>query len=401
MRARFVLMAFCAALAGCGARNVVSNAPPQMAMPRSVSPGLISPAPMASTAILPSSAMQSPVHSDSAVLGLGWTQLPGSASQIAVNPATTDGSFWALSTLPSGPDKYIWHYSGGTWTNISGLASALATKSNGLLYAVNSAGGTYAWSGSFWSAMGGGASAVAAASDNTVYVISNGPAGDKPIWHNSGGAWSQVPGMGVALAASWDPATYAGTAGMIKPNGIYILTSSGSIWYENADQTFAQIAGSATGIAPTINGGVFVMGYPGGSNGSNIYYDDLSAPGWNQFPGLAVSIGADAQHVYAVSASGGIYVSSTVVTVSPSSLSFAAVGSAYAQPFSVSENGYSGSFSITSQCSGIASFAPASQPNSFIVTPQSPGSCTMTASDQRGATATLNVLVTTTTVTGQ
>jgi hypothetical protein len=372
-----------------------------MAMPRSVSPALISPAPMASTAILPSSEMRSPIHSDSAVLGLGWTQLSGSASQIAVYPASTDGSFWALSTQPSGPDKYIWHYSGGTWTNISGLASSLAAKSQGILLAVNSGGGTYVWSGSFWTPMGGGASSVAAASDNTSYVTSNSGPGDRPIWHNSGGSWSQVPGMGVAVVASWDTGTYAGSTGTIKPNGIYILNSAGDIWYENTDRTFAQIYGSASGIAPTVSGGVFVTGYPADAGGGSIYYNDLSASGWNQFPGLAVSIGADTQHVYAVSASGGVYVSTTVITFSPPSLSFTAVGSAYAQSTTVSENGYAGAFSLTSQCSGIATVAPAAQANTFTVTPQSPGTCTMTATDQRGASATLNVQVTTTTVTGQ
>jgi len=57
--------------------------------PQSVSPGLITPAPMAHTEILPSSAMTSPVHPNIPVISLSWSQVPGSASAVADAP---DGS---------------------------------------------------------------------------------------------------------------------------------------------------------------------------------------------------------------------------------------------------------------------------------------------------------------------
>jgi len=107
-------------------------------MPQSTSPALIPAAPMAQTQIQPSSAMD--VKPFQATQQPNWTQMSGSASLIVAAPG---GSLWALSTLPAGPDKYIWHYVNGTWTNISGLASGLAVAPDGTLYAINSGGGTY------------------------------------------------------------------------------------------------------------------------------------------------------------------------------------------------------------------------------------------------------------------
>ena len=112
--------------------------------PQSVSPARIPPAPMAKTAILPSSAMRSPITTLSAIQGLNWTQIPGAASAIAASP---DGSLWALSTGPSGPDKYIWHYSNGSWTNITGLAQYITVAPNGTLYAIGAENEIYSNSG--------------------------------------------------------------------------------------------------------------------------------------------------------------------------------------------------------------------------------------------------------------
>jgi len=286
-----------------------------MKTPQSVSPALVPPAPMAKTAILPSSAMRSPIVSMSAIQGLNWTQIPGSATQIAAAP---DGSIWVLSNQPAGADKYIWHYAGGAWTNISGLAAHLAVAPDGTLYALNSGGGTYKFSSGNWTALGGGANAITAASDGSIYVLSNGGSSpDKAIWHNVNGSWTQASGSGVALAASWDAGgPYSVDSGTIRPGGLYILNSAGSIWYENADGTFARLAGSAAAIAPA-GRGVFVLGYSSNPNGNAIYYYDLDSPGWSAQGGAGVSIAADT-NLYVVGAGGGIY--STPIPVRGSSL---------------------------------------------------------------------------------
>ncbi len=240
-----------------------------------------------------------------AVQGANYTQIPGAASSAAAAP---DGSLWVLSTAPAGPDKYIWHYVSGSWTNISGLASHLSVAPNGTLYAINSGGGTYAYSGGAWTALGGGASDITVAADGSTYVLSNGnPAGsDQAIWHYTSG-WSQVAGSGVKIAASWDANSYTIPGGTIAAGGLYILNSIGSIYYENTTNSFVQLPGGASAIAPTTIGGIFVLGYPTNANGNSMYYYDLQTPGWTAQSGAGVSLSTDGAHLYVIGASGGIY----------------------------------------------------------------------------------------------
>jgi hypothetical protein len=274
-----------------------------MATPTSISPGSIRPAPMAHTAILPASLMN--VRPQSSILGLNWTQIPGAASSAFASP---DGSLWVLSNLPAGADKYIWHYFSGTWTNISGLASQLAVARNGTLYAINSGGGTYSYSGGTWTARGGGASGVTTAADGSFYVLSNGGSGpNRAIWHNVGGTWSQVPGSGVSIAGSFDTGTYTLPGGTVSPGGLYIVNSVGSIYYENTGVSFVRLPANASVLAPTTVGGVFALGYPANAGGNNIYYYNLSTPGWSAQSGAGVSISSSLGELYVISSSGGIY----------------------------------------------------------------------------------------------
>ena len=302
----FSALAFTVVLAGCsGARHMTPQTGGIMlGTPQSVSPGSIAPAPMAHTAILPASVMA--VKPQSAIQGASWTQIPGAASYAAAAP---DGSLWVLSTAPAGSDKYIWHYVSGTWTNISGMATRLSVAPDGTLYAINSGGGAYSYSGGTWTGLGGGCSDITAASDGSIYVLSNGNSAgsDQAIWHNVSGTWSQVPGAGVRIAASWDPNSYTLSNGTVSANGLYVLNSIGSIYYKNPDNSFVQLPGSASAIAPTTIGGVFVLGYPANSNGNNIYYYDLSTPGWSVQSGAGVSISTDSTHLYVIGSSGGIY----------------------------------------------------------------------------------------------
>ena len=140
---------------------------------------------MVATTILPPSAMRSAVREPlSAIGGLSWTQMTGSASQVALAP---DGSMWVLSDLPSGTDKYIWHYASGTWTNISGEASAIAVRPDGTLYAINSLGAIYAYSGGAWTGIGGTGGSIGAGGDGSIYVTSVG-SGDQSLWRYAGGS---------------------------------------------------------------------------------------------------------------------------------------------------------------------------------------------------------------------
>ncbi len=271
--------------------------------PQSVSPGSIPVAPMAPTAILPASAMN--VRPQAAIQGANWTQISGTASYAAAAP---DGSLWVLSNQPSGADKYIWHYVNGTWTNISGLASKLSVAPNGTLYAINSVGGAYSYSGGTWTSLGGGCSDITAAADGSFYVLSNGntAGSDQAVWQYTT-SWTQAPGSGIRIAASWDPNSYTIPSGTVSAGGLYIINSIGSIWYKNPNNSYVQFPASASAVAPTTIGGVFALGYPANGSGNAIYYYNLSTPGWNAQSGSGVSISTDSTHLYVIGSSGGIY----------------------------------------------------------------------------------------------
>jgi streptogramin lyase len=298
--------------AGCSSSIPHAQQSLQMGMPQSTSPGLIAPAPMAKTQIQPASLMD--VRPQSAIQGQNWTQISGSASFVAASP---DGSLWALSTAPAGADKFIFHFVNGSWTNISGLASRIAVSPDAsTLYAINSGGGAYSYSGGTWTGLGGGCSDITVSSDGTIYVLSNGGSGsDRAIWHNVSGTWSQVPGSGVRIAASWDPNnfTVSGT-GTLSANGLYVLNSAGSIYYKNPNNSYVLLPASASAVTPTSIGGVFVLGFPANSNGNNIFYNDLSAAGWNQQSGAGVNISTDSALLWAVGAGGGIFFSPIEIT---------------------------------------------------------------------------------------
>ncbi len=278
--------------------------------PQSVSPGLTKPAPMAQTEILPPSAMQSPVHPNIPVSSLSWSQVPGTASVVAAAP---DGSLWVLSDQPAGADKYIWHYASGSWTNISGLASRLTVAQDGSLWALNSGGGIWHYSGGSWSSPGGGASnSITADSSGGIDVLTNSGSGnDRAIWHyTSGSGWAQQSGSGTALAGNFDTNSHtpgSGGSGTINPGGFYILNSAGAIYYENTDKSFAQLPGSASGITPTTNGGVFVLGYPIAQGGNQVYYYDLDNPGYTSESGSGLLSISAATNLYVVSPSNAIY----------------------------------------------------------------------------------------------
>lgn len=346
------------------------------------------------------------VRPQAAIQGLNWTQISGVASFAAAAP---DGSLWVLSTAPAGSDKFIWHYVSGTWTNISGMASRITVAPNGTIYALTSAGGAYSYNGGTWTALGGGCSEITAASDGSIYVLSNGnvAGSDQAIWQHTT-TWTQMPGEGVRIAASWDSNSFTIPSGTVSANGLYVLNSAGTIYYKNPDNSFVRFStGQASAVAPTTIGGAFALGYPAGATSSAIYYFNLDTPVWNVQTGTGVSISTDSSHLYVIASSGAIFTAPVTATgrivLSPTVLNFVAAGSAYAQTFSASETNYSGTFTQSNTCnpnSGtIATISPASgtAPVTFTVTPQSAGSCTVTIGDSSGQSTSLTIGVTTST----
>lgn len=86
--------------------------------------------------------------------------------------------------------------------------------------------------------------------------------------------------------------------------------------------------------------------------------------------------------------------------LSSSALAFTATGAANAQTVTATQVDYSGAFTASgTSCSGIATISPASG-TSFTVTPVGAGTCAFTIAGASGASATLSIGVTTTTVGG-
>lgn len=230
--------------------------------------------------------------------------MPGSASQIV-----TDGlNVYVLSDQPAGPDKYIWCYCNGAWSNLGGQASQIAVA--GALYAINSLGGIYIRTNDgSWAPIAGGASAIATTPDGSVYVVSNAAGTDRAIWHYKNLQWDQMPGSGVAVVASNDAHSYALAGGPIHPYGVYVLNSAGAIYYLNADGSYARIPASASAVAPTADGGLFALAYPSSAGGSALYYFNFATQAWTSYPGLATSIAYDGRgsNLYAVASNGAIY----------------------------------------------------------------------------------------------
>lgn len=290
--------------------------------PHRFGPSSMAPPPMPRTAMLPASAMHSPANRRVDGM-LSWTQIPGTASQVA---AAADGTLWSgnnslyvLSDQPSGSaDKYIWHYyyqpasgttpAGWTWANIPGRASQIAVSPySNTLFAVNSSGGVYAYCSGNWSSLAGGARSVAVDLNGFIYVASN---NDGAIWEYPGGSWLQLAGSGTTLAGTWDPTSYVLPGSSVISSGVYILNAQGEIWHENPDQSFAYLPGAASGIAP-VTGGVLVLGNPPNSNGSPLYYYSYATNAWSSEPGAATSISSDGTDIYAIGTSGAIYETTT------------------------------------------------------------------------------------------
>ncbi len=92
--------------------------------------------------------------------------------------------------------------------------------------------------------------------------------------------------------------------------------------------------------------------------------------------------------------------SGSALTTSTSSLAFTVAGSA--QTFTANESGYSGPLTAANgspSCAGIATFSPASGTGpgvTFTVTAVAAGTCTIVVSDNHGGSASVGIIVTTT-----
>jgi len=215
---------------------------------------------------------------------------------------------WVLSDQPSGPDKYIWHYASGTWTNISGEASAIAVRPDGTLYAINSLGAIYAYSGGTWTGIGGTGGSIGAGGDGSIYVTSVG-SGDQSLWRYAAGSWSQIPGSGVTIVGSSDAGYYPIGGGTSAPDPVWVTNASGGIYVQSTGGGFGSIGGSASQVAPTSVGGLFALSFPASPSGENLYYYDLSAQSWTLEASSIAGVSAIGSQVCVVNSLAAIYCS--------------------------------------------------------------------------------------------
>jgi len=273
----------------------------QLFTPRSVSPGSIK-AP-AMTLVRANYAMPGSGRSArSTIRDPRWMLLTGGATQVTT---AGDGSFWVLS--PDGPnanDKYIYHFLNGTWTEIPGAATRIAAGFGGRLWAVNSLGGIYLYDGA-WLTIAGGAKDIAVGFGG-IFVLSNVP-GDAAIWellNERSSLWRQLPGSGTTIAADLDSKSH----GRLSPGPFYLTNSFGEIYkaerqYFDSPLDYAKIVATASRVAPTSNGGLFLLGFPVTSHERPITYYDLDIGTGTQLPGgaAAIDIAADSSTLYAIS----------------------------------------------------------------------------------------------------
>ena len=316
-----VLLFTATVLNGCaGGGSSVKTAIPQATQqtPKSVSPGSV-PAPPMSKAVAPASLMNGR-RPKSNKQPLGFTQIDGAATVVAASP---DGTLWALSTIgPSGgTDKYIFHYVGGTWTNVPGAAIRIAVGPDNTAYVVNSAGGIYQYDGSPWRAIVGGAQDVTVAVDGSLYVISNVPGEQygNGIYHYSGGVWTRMPSAGQRVIASWDPGTYVG---FISPGGYYIIQNGAAYYYDPVWGEYNYIpfydnsgySTNVTDIAPTTTAAAYALAQAADSNGGHHILLDAFNAAFRTEGGSAVSISSNGPTLDLAGPTGAIYTSAITPT---------------------------------------------------------------------------------------
>jgi streptogramin lyase len=190
------------------------------------------------------------------------------------------------------------------------------------------------------------------------------------------------------------------------------LGKDGNVWFgDMATHSIGRIKPSGAVAEYSISS----TSQPSGvaSNGGSVWYVDQSAvalqyisPPTLAFSGTFLIPGASpSPQLLAFGGDGNIWItepgSNSIgvydlhpQSVTPSSIDFTAAGQT--QSFSISENNYSGEFTVSGCSSLIATVAPTGPATSFTATAVAAGTCTLTVSDTMNNSTLVSVTVTTT-----
>ncbi len=312
---------FCAALAACSGAGKSALAPPT-AVPQSAgtlasgaremngtfppaqNPGTAPTVPMSTAGQPVATWLATSAHGRMPKGTLTYTQLSGLASQATI---AADGSLWVLSTSPTGPAKYIYHYVNGTWTNLPGLATRLALGPDSTPWVIGASGSIYHYSNGVFQQYGGSASEITLDTAGRVYVLASGTGADRPIFYlvsTSGTSYQQIAGAAAHIAAA--DRFYASTStGAIYESPLVTATSSSA--------SYTACPGAASRVVPLAGGIFLALGFPLDTvNGSAVYQFTPSAATcasgtYAGVGGAGIDFSATTSTFIALSASGGIY----------------------------------------------------------------------------------------------
>jgi hypothetical protein len=167
----------------------------------------------------------------------GWTQIPGSASDISVS---SDGTVWCVT--PTG-DIYRWV--NNNWTQVPGSLTRVSVAGPNNVWGVNKANEIYNWNGSQWNKIDGMASYVSVGEDGCAWVIN--AAGEIYRRNGPAGQWERVPGSLASVS-------------VFNATSVVGCNAAGEIWVWTGSN-WQQAPGSAkfVGVGANLNASVWAV----------------------------------------------------------------------------------------------------------------------------------------------
>jgi hypothetical protein len=129
--------------------------------------------------------------------GKGWASFPGAATDIAVG---ANGSVWALGATPTAGNYGIFHWNGNGWTPESGAAVRIAVDPSGNPWVINAGHQIFHWNGKSWTSYPGAATDIAVGANGPVWALgTTAVGGNCPIYQLNGSTWVHVAGGAVRI----------------------------------------------------------------------------------------------------------------------------------------------------------------------------------------------------------